>query len=234
MPERNRFRLLLVEDDGSFGSLLTEQLVRKGYSVVWSRCLREARRELAVDRFHLVLLDILLPDGSGLALGREIRSRHPGLSMVFLTSLGDPVQRLKGLQTGADDYVPKTSHFQEILLRIENVLRRRRALHEVPDRVRVGRADVDFPALEARVDGRVSALGPREAALLRYLVARRHEVVSRDEILDEVWSPDEYPSPRTVDNFIMKLRRILEEHPQDPTVLRTVWGTGYQLHLDSP
>lgn len=231
MPERNSSRLLVVEDEANLGSTLTERLTQEGYEVTWARSLRQARQELAAGRFHLALLDVGLPDGSGFTLGGEIQARHPGTAMIFLTALGDPHQRVQGLELGAEDYVVKPFHFQELVLRLENALKRRRHWDEVPGRVQVGRASIDFAALEATVDGRTTPLGAREAALLRFLIARRGTVVSRDEILDEVWSRDEYPTPRTVDNFIVKLRRLVEADPEHPTVLRTVWGAGYQLQL---
>lgn len=234
MPERTPSRLLVVEDEANLGSTLTERLTQEGYDVTWARSVRQARLELAAGRFHLALLDVGLPDGSGFHLAGEIQERHPGTAMIFLTALGDPHQRVQGLELGAEDYVVKPFHFQELVLRLENALKRRRHWDEVPGRVQVGRASIDFAALEATVDGRTTALGAREAALLRFLIARRGTVVSRDEILDEVWSRDEYPTPRTVDNFIVKLRRLVESDPEHPTVLRTVWGAGYQLQLPAP
>jgi two-component system alkaline phosphatase synthesis response regulator PhoP len=221
--------LLLVEDHESYGATLVQGLQRQHFSVRWVRSLREARLELEDGRFQLALLDVGLPDGSGMDLCVEIRSRHPDMATVFLTSMSDPSHRLQGLQAGADDYVPKTSHFREIVLRLENALARRRHWQSVSSCVSMGRRCIDFAAQEVRVGRRTYRLGAREAALLRFLLARRGGVVSRDEILDEVWSPDEYPSPRTVDNFIVKLRRILEEDPQNPLILRSVWGVGYQL-----
>jgi two-component system alkaline phosphatase synthesis response regulator PhoP len=234
MAERNPSRLLVVEDEANLGSTLSERLTREGYSVVWARSLRQARQELAAGRFHLALLDVGLPDGSGFTLAGEIRSRNPGTAMIFLTALGDPDQRVQGLGLGAEDYVVKPFHFQELVLRLENALRRHRHWEEVPGRIEVGRALIDFAGLKATVDGHTTAIGAREAALLRLLIARQGTVVSRDEILDEIWSCDEYPTPRTVDNFIVKLRRIIESDPEHPSILRTVWGAGYQLQLPEP
>jgi DNA-binding response OmpR family regulator len=143
--------------------------------------------------------------------------------------MGDPAHRVKGLEIGAEDYVVKPFHFQELLLRIENGLRRARFCETGLDRVRVGRADISFRSHEATAGGETIRLGQRESALLKLLVERRGAVVSRDVILDEVWSRDEYPTPRTVDNFILKLRRLVEDAPDEPTVIRSVRGVGYQL-----
>jgi len=186
---------------------------------------------LSMDRFGLVILDVALPDGSGFDLAGEVRAGWPGTGVVFLTAQGDPERRVHGLALGAEDYVVKPFHFDELVLRMENGLRRRRHLDAVPDPMDVGRARVHFGALKVEREGRTTALGAREAALLRFLASRRGAVVRRDEILDEVWPRDEYPTPRTVDNFVLKLRRIVEADPENPVILRTVWGVGYQLEM---
>ncbi len=229
MADRTARRLLVVEDEPNIGQTLVERLVRAGHEVVWSRSVAAARDELSRQRFDLALLDIGLGDGSGLSLAEIVRARFPGTAIIFLTAMGDPAHRIKGLEIGAEDYVVKPFHFQELLLRIENGLRRARFCESGLDRVRVGRAQVSFQNHEATVDGETTRLGQRETALLKLLVERRGAVVSRDFILDEVWSRDEYPTPRTVDNFILKLRRLVEVKPDEPTVIRSVRGVGYQL-----
>lgn len=229
MADRPSPSILLVEDDTNLGSTLSERLAGANLPVTWARSLREARQELALNRFALALLDVGLPDGTGFDLASDIRAQWPSTAVIFLTALGDPHQRVHGLELGAEDYVVKPFHFQELLLRIENGLRRRRHWEAVPEVVQIGRARVWFASLRAERDGQSTQLSPREGALLRFLLARRGSVVPRDEILDEVWSRDEYPTPRTVDNFIMKLRRLVEPDLANPTVIRTVWGVGYQL-----
>lgn len=231
MAERAPTALLLVEDDPNLGATLCERLQSAGYRVALARSLREARRELALDAFALVILDVGLPDGSGFDLAPEIRANAPATGIVFLTAQGDPERRVQGLALGAEDYVVKPFLLKELVLRIENALRRRRHFESVPDPLRIGEASVHFGALRVERHGRTLPLGPREAALLRFLAARRGNAVTRDEILDEVWSRDEYPTPRTVDNFVLKLRRVLESDPEKPEILRTVWGVGYQLEI---
>lgn len=229
MSSRTRSTLLLVEDHQEYGSRLADGLQRQSFEVTWVQSLREARKELELVRFRIAVLDVGLPDGSGMDLCQEIRMGHPATATVLLSSAADPSRRLMGLRFGADDYVSKTSHFQEILLRIQNAIVRRRNWQDVPESVVVGRASINFAAQEAMVGGERIRLSAREAGLLRFLLARRGMVVSRDEILDEVWSPDEYPTPRTVDNFVMRLRQIVEVNPENPEFLRSVRGVGYQL-----
>lgn len=233
MAERPACHLLVVEDETNLGSTLTERLSQDGYTTTWARSLRQARQELFNNHFHLALVDVGLPDGLGFTLAEEIQRRCPSTAIIFLTAMGDAHHRVQGLELGAEDYVVKPFHFQELVLRIENALKRRRHWEDVPQCVQVGRASIDFNRLEAKIGDKVSPLSPREAALMRFLIARRGTVVSRDEILDEVWSRDEYPTPRTVDNFVMKLRRLVETDPEHPSVIRTVWGAGYQLHLEA-
>lgn len=233
MDERPSPRLLVVEDEANIGATLAERLTREGYSVAWVKSVREARNEIAMGPFDLALLDVGLPDGSGFELAEIIRNTHPGTALVFLTAFGDPHSRVQGLELGAEDYVVKPFHFKELVLRLENGLKRARYVnrHRGEDRVALGRAVIHFSRLEASVDGQTTSLSPREAALLRFLLDHPNTAVSRDEILDAVWSRDEYPSPRTVDNFIVRLRRLVEADPENPTVIRRVWGVGYQLTL---
>lgn len=232
MPETPAPLILLVEDDPNLGSTLAERLGSSRYRVCWVRSLREARRELALEPAALALVDVGLPDGSGFTLAEEIARQHPATAVVFLTARGEPHHRVRGLELGAEDYVVKPFHFEELLLRIENSLRRRRHWASVGDTVRIGHATIHFTQLKAVRGGTVTPLSPRESSLLRLLAAQRGRVIHRDEILDEVWSRDEYPTPRTVDNFIMRLRRLVEADPEKPEVIRTIRGVGYQLVSD--
>lgn len=233
MSERPSARLLVVEDEHNLGATLLERLTRSGFEVVWARSVTAAQEELAKHIFHLALLDVGLPDGSGFMLAETIRKQSPGTAIIFLTAMGDPQHRILGLGLGAEDYVVKPFNYQELVLRIENGLRRARFCGSGLDRMQVGRALVHFPSYSATVDGEVTSLGHRETALLKLLVERRGTVVSRDQILDEIWSRDDYPTPRTVDNFILKLRRLVETDPETPTVIRSIRGVGYQLNPEA-
>lgn len=233
MSERPSARLLIVEDEHNLGSTLVERLTRSGFEVTWARSVAGAQTELAKHTFDLALLDVGLGDGSGFLLAENLRKRSAGTAIIFLTAMGDPQQRILGLELGAEDYVVKPFNYQELVLRIENGLRRARFCGTGLDRIQVGRARVNFPAYSAEVNGEVTALSQRETALLKLLVERRGSVVSRDHILDDVWSRDDYPTPRTVDNFILKLRRLVETDPETPTVIRSVRGVGYQLNADA-
>jgi DNA-binding response OmpR family regulator len=233
MAERPPARLLVVEDEHNLGSTLKERLIRSGFEVTWARSAAGARAELARQTFDLVLLDVCLGDGSGFLLAESLRKQSVGTAIIFLTAMGDPQHRVHGLALGAEDYVVKPFNYPELVLRIENGLRRARFCGTGLNRMQVGRAAVNFASYSAEAAGEVTALSQRETALLKLLVERRGTVVSRDQILEEIWSRDEYPTTRTVDNFVLKLRRLVEPDPECPTVIRSVRGVGYQLNPEA-
>lgn len=225
----NAQRILVVEDERNVGSTLVERLTREGFEVAWAKTFEEAKAEVEGLRFDLALLDVGLPGGSGFEIAELIRARSAGTAIIFVTAFGSPDERVRGLELGAEDYIVKPFHLKELLLRVRNGLKRAKAVSGSAESVRVGRATVRFPRYEAEAGGEVFPLTHKEAALLKLLVDRRGAVVSRDEILDNVWSESEFPSTRTVDNFVMRLRRIVETDPENPRVIRSVRGVGYQL-----
>ena len=162
-----------------------------------------------------------------------VRARAPATAIIFLTAHAAAEDRIRGLELGADDYVGKPFHFRELLLRIQNCLKRAQDLARVPGemrgQVRIGRALVDFERFSATVDGENVALTHKECAVLRLLAERVGKAVSRDEILDRAWSTDEFPTSRTVDNFIVRLRKLIEVDAADPRVIRSIRGVGYLL-----
>ena len=147
-----------------------------------------------------------------------------------MSARGQPRDRVAGLEAGGDDYLPKPFHLSEFLLRVKAMLRRRGWRPDARAVYRFGGHEVDFRAWTARLAaGAEEALGERELAIFRLLSARAGEVVSRDDILDEVWGEEAFPSSRTVDNFVVRLRRLFEPDPADPIYLHTVWGVGYRF-----
>jgi two-component system alkaline phosphatase synthesis response regulator PhoP len=231
MAERQLPRILVVEDERNVGSTLTERLKKEGFETSWATTAEEARAEIEARKFDLALLDVGLPDGSGFEIAAFLRSRSRATAIIFLTAMGSAEDRVRGLELGAEDYVVKPFHLKELLLRVRNGLKRARYISaDAEGETTVGRARVRFAQFEAVVDGQAHSLTHKECALLKLLVERRGRVVSRDEILNEVWSEDEFPTSRTVDNFIMRLRRLIETDPDDPQVIRSIRGVGYQLH----
>jgi DNA-binding response OmpR family regulator len=226
-------RLLLVEDERNVAETLAERLRAAGYQVARADSVASARRAIGEAPFDLALLDVGLPDGSGFELARVVRQRSPSTAIIFLTAHAAAEDRIRGLELGADDYVGKPFHFRELLLRIQNCLKRAQDLARVPGemrgQVRIGRALVDFERFSAIVGDDNVALTHKECAVLRLLAERVGKAVSRDEILDRAWSTDEFPTSRTVDNFIVRLRKLIEVDPSDPRVIRSIRGVGYLL-----
>lgn len=226
-------RILVVEDERNVGLTLVERLRKEGFEVAWANSCEEARLEISQRRFNLALLDVGLPDGSGFDVAARLRQAQPATAIIFLTAFGAPEDRIRGLELGAEDYVVKPFHLKELLLRVRNGLKRAQylssGLGESDQAVEVGKARIYFSRFEADVEGRIHPLTHKESALLRLLVDRRGAVVSRDEILNHVWSEDEFPTSRTVDNFIMRLRRLVEADPENPRIIRSIRGVGYQL-----
>jgi len=226
-------QLLVVEDERNVGETLAERLQAAGYRVTLAAsgaCARQAWRAQAP---QLALLDVGLPDGNGFDLAGELRAAVPQSAIIFLTAHGNPEERVHGLELGADDYLTKPFHFRELLLRIHNCLKRAQDLVDLPGEmrgvVRIGRARVDFERFSAEVDGVSHALTHKECAVLRLLASRVGKAVSRDEILDRAWSAEEFPTSRTVDNFIVRLRKLIEPDANEPRLIRSIRGVGYLL-----
>ena len=230
--------LLMVEDDANVASTLAERLRGSGFDVTHATTVAAARAAIERGAFALALLDVGLPDGSGLDVARILQQRSPGTAIVFLTAYGTPEDRIQGLELGADDYVTKPFVFRELLLRLNNALRRARELQRpgaaTEGPVRIGRASVDFRRFTAEVDGVAHPLTHKECAVLRLLAERPGVAVSRDEILDRAWSAEEFPTQRTVDNFIVRLRKLVEHDPAHPRTIRSIRGVGYLFEASTP
>lgn len=233
MVEKQSSRILVLEDERNVGLTLVERLRKEGFDVAWATTTAEADLEMQGRKFELALLDVGLPDGSGFDVAARLRKAQPGTAIIFLTAMGTPEDRIRGLELGAEDYVVKPFHLKELLLRVRNGLKRARYLNtatgDSSEAVQIGRASVHFGKFEAVVAGEAFPLTHKECALLRLLFDRQGNVVSRDEILNHVWSEDEFPTSRTIDNFVMRLRRLVETDPENPQIIRSVRGVGYQL-----
>jgi two-component system, OmpR family, alkaline phosphatase synthesis response regulator PhoP len=229
----NPHSLLLVEDDANVAGTLTTRFNSEGFKVTHAGNVQAARAALQQQQFDAAVLDVGLPDGNGFEVARHLRETSPRTAMLFLTAYGTPEDRIHGLELGADDYMTKPFAFRELLLRVQNMLKRagdiarRSATDDGP--VRIGIATVDFGRFTAESGGTLHRLTHKECAVLKLLVEQSGKAVSRDEILDRAWAPDEFPTERTVDNFILRLRKLVEHDPSDPRTIRSIRGVGYQL-----
>lgn len=222
--------LLLVEDDRTLAETLSERLAKEGYDVVWVDRMDRARLEVSKRRFDLLILDVGLPDGSGFDLAKEVRATRDlnrETPFVFLTAMTSAEYRLEGYELGAEEYIPKPFHLRELLLRVKHVLDN----HSSPEWLDLGDRVLHWDALELRKNKLATSavldrLQARDAALLKLLVERSPAVVSRDEILDKIWGEESFPSSRTVDNAIVRLRQALGE--THAARIRSVRSVGYQ------
>jgi DNA-binding response OmpR family regulator len=180
----------------------------------------------------LIILDIMLPKMDGFALCQKLRSEGNATAVLMLTAKGEEPDKVQGLDFGADDYVTKPFSLPELLARIRALLRRgaQGGTDEVPpDSIRLGDVVLDFKKYQASKGGKPLSLSPKEFGVLRYLAGRSGDVVTRDELLDEVWGYERFPTTRTVDNHIAQLRSKIEDNPAHPRYLLTVFGVGYRL-----
>ena len=224
-------RLLLVEDELGLVMTLTDRLESEGFTVESARDAKSGLQLATEERFDMILLDVMLPGGSGLDICRTIRQKGIQTPVVMLTARGQVVDRVVGLKLGADDYLVKPFEMAELLARIEAVSRRTRPTPSPSTTESFQTADLrmDFRRAEVSKNGTLLALSAREYKLLRYFVEHRGATLSRDELLNEVWGYNAMPSTRTVDVHVAWLRQKIEDNPRHPKHILTVHGLGYKF-----
>jgi two-component system alkaline phosphatase synthesis response regulator PhoP len=222
-------RILIIEDERDIVRGLELNLKAEGYEVLAAETgpagLETALREMP----DLVLLDIMLPGMSGLDVCRELRKRHFDRPVIMLTARSAEVDRVVGLEIGADDYVTKPFGIRELLARIRVRLRRHEGVRPQGAVLRFGEVEIDFEKHEAVRRGARVELTGKEFEVIRLLAANRGKIVTRDRLLEEVWGYEHFPTTRTVDNHILRLRQKLEENPSDPRFILSIYGEGYKF-----
>ncbi|HUR28871.1 MAG TPA: response regulator transcription factor [Planctomycetota bacterium] len=225
-------RLLVVEDEAHLAEVISDNLALEGYTVASESDGARALETIRRDKPALVLLDVMLPGMDGFAICERLRQEKNDVPILFLTAKSASDDRVRGLELGGDDYLGKPFELRELILRVRAILRRtqwyRGAIVD-GETLTLGEARVDFRTYTATVRGTTYELSTKEAMILRALAEQPGVVVPRAEILDRVWGYDAFPTTRTVDNFIVRLRRVLEPDPQNPRYIHTVRGTGYRL-----
>jgi DNA-binding response OmpR family regulator len=227
-------RILVVEDDLAILRGLKDNLEFESYEVLTAADGERGYGILKEKKPDLVILDLMLPKMSGYELCRKARGEGMTTPILMLTARGEEIDRVAGLDLGADDYVTKPFSVPELLARVRALIRRvqQSKTGDLPGELHFDDVSIDFKCFEARKAGKVIEMSRKEFGILRLLAARAGEVVRRDELLDEVWGYDRYPTTRTVDNHIALLRGKLEEDPANPRRLLTVYGVGYRLVLE--
>lgn len=225
--------ILLAEDEAHLGEGICMNLEAEGYRVLWAKDGDEALDFWRENRVDLVVLDVMMPKRSGLEVCERIRAAGDRTPIVILTAKTRAEERIRGLELGADDYIGKPFHLKELLLRIEGLFRRQSWYGPgagAASLLQFGPNTIDFGRYEAvGADGERFALTQKECLLLRLLAEHSGQVVSRDEILDKVWGMQSFPTPRTVDNFIARLRRRFEPDAAQPRYIHTLRGVGYRF-----
>lgn len=219
-------RILMIEDDERLAGMLRAYLKDAGFHVALADDGARGLRHLQQQHYDLVLLDLMLPDADGLDICRQIRQQHKGLPVIMVTARGDTMDRVVGLEIGADDYLPKPFEPRELLARIRAVLRRG-AHQEASDTLRFGRLELDPAAREVRLDGNTVVLTARQFDLLLVLAERPGRVLSRDQLLSLVSSDTSESMDRAIDVHIAKIRAAIEDDPPNPKRVITVRGAGY-------
>lgn len=222
-------RILLVEDEPDMKVILRDNLEYEGYEVLAADTGEEGLEVALRERPDLILLDVMLPKMSGYEVCRRLRAAGLTTSIVMLTARNAEIDRITGLEFGADDYIGKPFSIPELLARVRVQLRRLTAAPREPAEFRFGDIVVNLAQRQALRGGECIDLSSREFDLLRYFIAHREELVTRQQLLSDVWGYNNLPLTRTVDNFVAKLRRKIEPNPQHPLYIVTVHGAGYRF-----
>ena len=230
-----RPRILVVEDEQHLAEGIQENLDAEGYDAEVSGDGRKGLEKILATAFDLIILDVMLPNLDGFAVCKQARDAGIDAPILFLTAKAGVEDRVTGLDAGGDDYLPKPFHLSELLSRVRAILRRREwysnSIAANPAAVlRFGDNEVDFRNYSGRAfDQQEHQLTHKEAMILKVLSERDDQIVTREEILDQVWGYELYPSTRTIDNFIVRLRKRFEPDPENPRHFHTVRGVGYRF-----
>lgn len=222
-------RVLIIEDEPNLVLGLRDSCEYEGYDVVVAGDGEEGIIKACDEKPDIILLDIMLPKMSGLDVCRHLRSRGVAVPIIMLTARGQEIDKVVGLEAGADDYVTKPFGLNELLARVRAHLRR--AMRQVADMevYRFGDISLNFKQYHATKGGRHLELTPREFEILKFFILRRDEIVTREQLLNEVWGYENFPVSRTVDNHIAKLRQKIEDLPAEPQHIITVHRVGYKF-----
>lgn len=226
-------RVLLVEDEEHLQEAIKLNLELEGYKVIAVGNGVEAVKIFKQERFNLVILDVMLPELDGFGVCEAIRLHNSAVPILFLSAKNTSEDKILGLKRGADDYMTKPFNLEEFMLRVQVLVKRSLTpdeKKELSDVVRFDSNEVNFRTYEIKgKDGKVNRLTKKEIALLKLLIERKNEVVSREQILESVWGYDIYPSTRTVDNFILAFRKYFETDPKEPKYFFSIRGVGYKF-----
>jgi DNA-binding response OmpR family regulator len=227
-------RILIIEDDRTIVDALADTFQFHDFEVVTAANGKEGYRLFTEQKPDLIILDIMLPGLDGYDICKKIRKEDQHIPIIMLTAKSQESDKLLGFELGADDYVTKPFSVKELVARVKAVLKRsvqgnQFKSDEKGELVKLGKAMINFKNFTVSREGIEYTLSPKECEILKLLVEHPDEVIDRNRIIDVVWGDEYFPSPRTIDNFILKLRNKIEEDPRNPVHILTAHGTGYKL-----
>lgn len=223
-------RILLVEDEPGLIITLTDRLESEGFNVASAKDGEVGLSKALTEQFDLIILDVMLPKKNGLDVCRDLRAKNVSTPVLMLTARGETIDKVLGLKLGADDYLTKPFEVLELMARIEALLRRSpNTKNNSAETFRFGDVQINFRRAEVLKNNAPVELSAMEFKVLQYFIENRGKVVTRDELLDEVWGYDAMPATRTVDVHVAWLRQKLEENPRYPQFIQTVHGFGYKF-----
>ena len=223
--------ILIVEDEESLGKTLLLNLELENYNVKLAKSGNEALKFFAEQKksTDLVLLDVMLPEINGFELCKRFREMNPEVPVIFLTAKNQSADKISGLKLGADDYITKPFELEELLLRVQNVIKRH-SKKENTSSYSFGNCGINFETFEITDHkGHTHNLSKREIGLLKLLTENENKVISRDQIIETLWNDSENASSRTIDNYILGFRKLFEENPKEPRHFHSIRGVGYKF-----
>ena len=223
-------KILIIEDEEDLVKGLKLNLADEGYKVDWASNGEEGFRKAIEETPNLIILDIMLPKKNGLDVCRELRQKHVTIPIIMLTAKGEEIDKVVGLEIGADDYMTKPFSIRELLARIKAHLRReKREAKTVPEVYCFGDVEIDFTHFKVKHKNKQLDLTSLEVEILKYFIAHQGEVITRENLLDKIWGYEKYPTTRTIDNHILKLRKKIEGDPSHPKYILSIYGEGYRF-----
>jgi DNA-binding response OmpR family regulator len=229
LEAHRRAKILVVEDEPAMVAGLRDNFEFEGYEVITARDGVEGLERALDESPDLVVLDVMMPRMSGLEVCKQLRAKRASLPIIMLTARGQEVDKVVGLELGADDYVTKPFSIRELLARVKSVLRRTAVLPKDKEQHSFSDVEVDLRRCRVVRSGKALDISSKEFDLLKYFICHPGETLSRDRLLEDVWGYENYPTTRTVDTHLVRLRQKLEPDPEQPQYFLTVHGTGYRF-----
>ena len=226
--------ILIVEDEANLGSTLEEYLTGLGHNCCWAKSGAEAMELFAKQKPSLILMDIGLPDTTGLILAKSFRAIRKDFVLLFLSALNDPEIKVEALELGAEDYITKPFALIELIMRLERIWKTQKSFEKLPEEITHGALKIWFRRYEVEdAHKTILPLSQKECAILEYLYKKKNQAVPREEIIEQIWGEDKFPSNRTVDNYIVKLRKWCESDSEKSIEIQSIRSIGYKLIINN-